>query len=76
MVLFTKCSPEYFLKIYLTLPKFMVNRKVRAIGGDQRTTDINVNLFNFHLTKSPLYVMIELGFIIGIGIKLIDKGRR
>jgi hypothetical protein len=54
----------------------MVNRKVRAIGGDQRTTDINVNLFNFHLTKSPLYVMIELGFIIGIGIKLIDKGRR
>ena len=75
MILYTKCRPEYFLEIYLTLPKFMANRKVRAIGGDQKTTDINVNLFNFHLTKSPLYVMLELGFIIGIGIKLIDKGR-
>lgn len=76
MVIYRKCHPEYYAEVYLLLPTFMVSRKIQAIGGDQRDTKINLNLFTFNLTQSPLYVMMEIGIIIGLGIKIIDKCRR
>lgn len=76
MTLFKRNSPEYYAEVYLTFPTFIIGRKTESLlGGDNSTTKINVNLFNFNLTRNPLYIILEIGLIVGIGIKIIDKDK-
>lgn len=74
MILFSKNTPQFFMEVYLILPTIILGRKTSSLmGGHNRTTKININLFNFCLTRNPLYVILEFGIILGFGIKIIDK---
>lgn len=73
MVLFKKNCPEYLVEFYLKLPRISLRNEVASINGNHCETKININLFNFNLTTSKKYFIIEVTVIFGIGLKVIDK---
>jgi hypothetical protein len=65
----SKKTDEIDFEAYIILPTFEWNREYRAIDGSQKRTFFGIPCF-FSLTNQENLFILELSFIIGLGIKL------
>ena len=64
-----KKTDELEFEAYLILPSFKINKKVRSLEGEQKTTFFHIP-FIFNLTTQESLFILEIGLVIGLEIKL------
>lgn len=69
----SKSSQEYSVEFYLILPTITWKRKTLTYRNTtESTTKLEIPI-KFMLTNNKSYFILELAFIFGLGLRLIDK---